>query len=71
MKNDIDNVKDQVDVIIVSMHWGVEYTHTPTAYQKDMAQFLADQGVDIIIGSHPHVVMPVTWIDDTLVFYSF
>lgn len=70
VKEDIDRVRDKVDVLMVAMHWGVEYTHTPTAYQKDMAQFLADNGVDIIIGSHPHVVMPVTWIDDTLVIYS-
>lgn len=70
VKEDIDRVRDQVDVLMVAMHWGVEYTHTPTVYQKDMAQFLADCGVDIIIGSHPHVVMPVTWIDDTLVIYS-
>ena len=70
VKEDIERVRDQVDVLMVAMHWGVEYTHTPTAYQKDMAQYLADQGVDIIIGSHPHVVMPVTFIDDTLVIYS-
>jgi len=70
VKEDIERVRDKVDVLMVAMHWGVEYTHTPTAYQKDMAQFLADNNVDIVIGSHPHVVMPVTWIDDTLVIYS-
>lgn len=70
VKADIERVRNEVDILMVAMHWGVEYTHKPTAYQKDMAQFLADQGVDIIIGSHPHVVMPVTWIDDTLVIYS-
>lgn len=70
VKADIERVRGDVDILMVAMHWGVEYTHTPTAYQKDMAQFLADNGVDIIIGSHPHVVMPVTWIDDTLVIYS-
>ncbi len=70
VSEDIARVRDKVDVLIVAMHWGVEYTHTPTAYQEDMAQFLADEGVDIVIGSHPHVVMPVTWIDDTLVIYS-
>lgn len=70
VKEDIERVRDKVDVLMIAMHWGVEYTHTPTAYQKDMASFLADSGVDIIIGSHPHVVMPVTWIDDTLVIYS-
>lgn len=70
VRQDIERVRDKVDVLMVAMHWGVEYTHTPTAYQKDMAQFLADNGVDIIIGAHPHVVMPVTWIGDTLVIYS-
>lgn len=70
VKKDIQNVRDKVDVLIVAMHWGVEYTHTPTAYQQDEAEFLASQGVDIVIGTHPHVVQPVTWINDTLVFYS-
>ena len=70
VKKDIEAVRDQVDVLMVAMHWGVEYTHNPTEYQKDSAQFLADNDVDIIIGAHPHVIQPVTWIDDTLVIYS-
>lgn len=70
VKEDIDRVRDKVDVLIVAMHWGVEYTHEPTAYEKDMAQFLADNNVDVIIGTHPHVIQPVTYIDDTLVIYS-
>lgn len=70
VKEDIDKVRDKVDLLMVAMHWGVEYTHTPTKYQEDMAQFLADNGVDIIIGAHPHVIMPITYIDDTLVYFS-
>ena len=70
VKKDIEKVRDKVDVLIVAMHWGVEYTHTPTEYQKDMANFLAENNVDIIIGTHPHVIQPVAWIDDTLVIYS-
>ena len=70
VKEDIDRVRDKVDVLIVAMHWGVEYTHEPTKYEKDMAEFLTNNGVDIIIGTHPHVVQPVTYIDDTLVIYS-
>ena len=70
VKEDINKVRDKVDVLIVAMHWGVEYTTTPTKYQVDEAEFLASQGVDIIIGTHPHVIQPVTWIDDTLVVYS-
>lgn len=70
VKEDVERVRDKVDVLIVAMHWGVEYTHTPTKYQKDAAEFLASLGVDIVIGTHPHVVQPVEWIDDTIVFYS-
>ena len=70
VKEDINRVRDKVDLLIVAMHWGVEYTHTPTSYQIDMANFLEKQGVDIIIGTHPHVVMPITYINDTLVIYS-
>ena len=70
VKEDIDRVRDKVDVLIVAMHWGVEYTHEPTRYEKDMAQFLSDNGVDVIIGTHPHVIQPVTHINDTLVIYS-
>lgn len=70
VKKDIEAVRDQVDVLIVSMHWGVEYTHTPTWYQQDAAKYLASLGVDVIIGTHPHVIQPITWIDDTLVIYS-
>jgi len=70
VKADIERVRDKVDVLIVAMHWGVEYTHNPTAYEKDMAEYLASLDVDIIIGTHPHVIQPVTWIDDTLVIYS-
>lgn len=70
VKKDIEEVRGKVDVLIVAMHWGVEYTHTPTDYQVDSAKFLAENNVDIVIGTHPHVIQPVTWIGDTLVFYS-
>ena len=52
------------------MHWGEEYTNTPTSSEKEKANYLASLGVDIIIGSHPHVVQPMTYIGNTLVVYS-
>ena len=55
---------------MVSMHWGVEYTHTPTEEQKRQASYLASLGVDVIIGHHPHVIQPIQYIDNTLVIYS-
>ena len=70
VRKDIEAVRDSVDVLMVAMHWGVEYQTSPNSYQKDMASYLASLGVDIIIGTHPHVVQPIEWIDDTLVIYS-
>lgn len=70
VKEDILRVRDKVDLLIVAMHFGVEYTHVPTNYQIDMAEFLSSLGVNIIIGTHPHVIMPITYINDTLVIYS-
>ena len=70
VKKDIESVRDKVDILIVSMHWGNEYTHVPTVYQKDAAEFLSNLGVDIIIGTHPHVIQPIEYVNDTLVIYS-
>ena len=59
------------DVVIIAMHWGVEYTLKQTAEQERLAQELSNAGADIIIGTHPHVIEPVTWIHGkTLCFYS-
>ena len=69
-KEDIDKIKDKVDVIIVSMHWGEEYVFEPTENQKEIAQYLSSLGVNLIIGSHPHVIEPVGYVNDTLVIYS-
>lgn len=69
-KEDIDKIKDKVDVIIVSMHWGDEYVFEPTESEKEIAQYLSNLGVNLIIGSHPHVIQPVGYVNDTLVIYS-
>ena len=69
VKSDIEKVSS-ADLIIVAMHWGNEYTNTPTNSQREIAEYLANLGVDLIIGTHPHVVQPITYIDDTLVIYS-
>ena len=70
IKKDIDKVRDKVDLLLVAMHWGTEYEYTPNTYQKDMAEYLESLGVDIIIGTHPHVIEPIDWINNTLVIYS-
>lgn len=71
----IEKAKEQADFIIVCAHWGDEYVQTPTDNEVYWAQFFADCGVDLVIGTHPHVVQPVMEIEGkdgntTLVFYS-
>ena len=70
VKADIEFLRDKVDVLIVAMHWGEEYTHTPTQSQRTKAKFLADLGVDIVVGAHPHVVQPIEKIGNTIIYYS-
>jgi poly-gamma-glutamate synthesis protein (capsule biosynthesis protein) len=70
VKKDIERLRDKVDLLMVSMHWGEEYSHTPNNSQKEIANYLASLGVDIIIGHHPHVVQPIDFIGDTMVIYS-
>ena len=57
--------KSLADVVIVSIHWGVEDQFKPNAEQKRKAKLMADNGVDVIIGHHPHVLQPLEWIDRT------
>ena len=68
---DEDLVKDDIaaakkagaDFVIVNMHWGVEHTHDPNRSQRKMAEFIANAGADIILGSHPHCTQPFEKID--------
>jgi poly-gamma-glutamate synthesis protein (capsule biosynthesis protein) len=64
------------EIIVVCMHWGVEYVLTENAEQRSLADFLVNQGVDLIIGGHPHVIQPMKVVHndkenkDVLVVYS-
>lgn len=71
----IIKAKEVADVVVVSAHWGNEYTHEPTDAQRELAEKLAMWGADVIIGTHPHVIQPVEYITNrdgrkTLVAYS-
>ena len=59
IKGRIDAAKAEgAEVVIVCMHWGIEYQTSATAEQKDLADFLFKNGVDIILGNHAHVIEP-------------
>ena len=68
--------KENADIVIVSCHWGWEDTNTVNDYQKNVAKHLNEIGVDVIIGTHPHVIQTCEWytndVNDhkTLICYS-
>lgn len=71
----LKQAREKADFIIAFPFWGEQNSMDYTQEQERQAQFLADNGVDLIIGSYPHVVEPVKWItaengDRTLVYYS-
>lgn len=75
MQQDLEAIRPLCDYLIVSMHWGNEYQLTATAYQQKLAQLLCDGGADLIIGTHPHVLEPMVWLENeaghrTLCVYS-
>ncbi|MGH4140534.1 CapA family protein [Clostridium sp.] len=77
IKTQIDEMKSQgAQAIIFFIHWGNEYERVPNVHQKSIARSLCDYGVDVILGSHPHVVQPMEFITSektgkrSLVVYS-
>lgn len=62
MRTDIREARKQADIVVMSMHWGIEYQQFPGEEQKSLARFLVNEGVDIIFGSHPHVLQPMEWL---------
>jgi poly-gamma-glutamate capsule biosynthesis protein CapA/YwtB (metallophosphatase superfamily) len=59
------------DVVVVSMHWGAEGVHEPTAWQREIAdEITADGLIDVVVGHHAHVLQPIEVVNDTLVLYG-
>lgn len=56
MCQELEEAKTKADIVVVCIHWGQEYQASANAEQKRLAQLLSDNGADIIIGSHPHVL---------------
>ncbi len=74
--SEIQIAENLADFTIVCPHWGTEYRTEPDAYQKKWTQIFLENGVDLVIGTHPHVIEPVEWVKDEetghemLVYYS-
>ncbi|WP_404408909.1 CapA family protein [Jeotgalibacillus malaysiensis] len=60
--NDVARAEEIADVVAVGIHWGNEYQQ-PVQKQEDLAHELVQNGADIILGHHPHVLQPIEWIE--------
>ena len=67
---DVAELKDQVDCVVVSLHWGYEYVEFPSPEQQRLARRLVDAGAHMIIGHHPHVVQGIEEYRHGLIAYS-
>lgn len=70
IKETVNNAKEECDILVANLHWGREYVNHPSGEQKRLAHELIDAGVDIIAGSHPHVLQGVEYYEDGIIFYS-
>ncbi len=75
--NDVNKAKNKkADIIVLFLHWGTEYDTIPAKTQTDLAEYFQSLGVDMVIGSHPHVLQKMVWykndgnMKDRLVVYS-
>ena len=75
IERQIKAARTQADLLFVVMHWGIEDSFTPNAEQTNLAQMMVNNGVDVILGMHPHVLQETKWVDkpdggQTLIAYS-
>jgi poly-gamma-glutamate synthesis protein (capsule biosynthesis protein) len=68
--SDIKNIKKHADIIILSFHWSEELMKYPKEYQIELAHRAIDNGANLIIGHHPHVIQGIEKYKDGLIFYS-
>ena len=66
----IDYAASQTDILITSVHWGLEYTQNPTNSQKQWAKEMINSGVDVVVGHGPHWVQDVEYIQESPVYFS-
>jgi len=63
-------LRKKVDILVISIHWGVEYVFYPSPEQQKLARILIDNGADLIIGHHPHVIQGIEEYKGKLIVYS-
>jgi len=70
IREDIKKVREKCDIIIVSFHWGNEYSEKVSDFQKKMGHATIDAGADAVVGHHPHVLQGIEFYKNKPIVYS-
>ncbi len=67
---DVKAARNDVDLLVIYLHWGMEGCPSPTGFQRELAQGLIDAGADLVLGTHAHVIQPEQWYQGKYIFYG-
>lgn len=76
VRDDLKAAEETADFTVVCPHWGTEYSLEVSAAQREWTQIFLEGGADLVLGTHPHVIEPIEWVEDEendrgmLVYYS-
>ena len=70
IKEEIEKANKEADLVIVSYHWGEEYTYYPNYYQKELGRMSVESGADMVWGHHPHVLQGIEEYEGVNIIYS-
>lgn len=70
MKKDMDKIKKDVNLLIISFHWGNEMQKFPNDIQRELGRYAINNGADLVIGHHPHVIQGIEKYKDKFIVYS-
>ena len=70
IRKDITTIKKEVDIVLVSFHWGIEREYYPNKVQTDLGRYAIDSGADLVFGHHPHVLQGIESYKGKYIVYS-
>ena len=70
LAGDIKQARKNADIVVISMHWGIEKAFYPNRIQLELGRFAVDEGADIVVGHHPHVIQGIDYYKGKYIVYS-
>jgi poly-gamma-glutamate synthesis protein (capsule biosynthesis protein) len=70
LRDDLSKARQTGDIVVVSLHWGIEGKHRPLRWQRELARDIIDLGADVVLGHHPHVLQGIEFYKNKPILYS-